>query len=76
MNVRYFEVDLSNHDGDSYSICIKATHVPTKEEVEKFLVEDMKNLGYTDVTLIVETTLEESKEFYAMENEKDFPVLN
>ena len=44
--MRYFEVDMSNHDhSDTYSMCIKATHFPTKGEVKTFLRKDMKTLG-------------------------------
>lgn len=75
-DVRYFEVDMSNKNEEGcYSICIKATHKPTKREVKKFLAEDMKNLGYTKIDTIIETTLEEAKNFYAMENEENFPIL-
>lgn len=73
-NIRYFEIDMSNKN-DSYSICIKATHKPTKEEVKEFLKEDMKSMGYTEVDTIIETTLEEARNFYDMENENNFPVL-
>ena len=42
-DVRYFEVDMRNKEGkDCYSMCIKATHEPTKIELKKFLAEDMK----------------------------------
>ena len=75
-DVRYFEVDMINREGnDCYSMCIKADHEPTKREVKKFLAKDMKNLGYTKIDTIVETTLEEAKNFYDMENEENFPVL-
>lgn len=73
--MRYFEIDMSNSEGDTYSMCIKATHTPTKEETKSFLKKDMENFGYTDIDCIVETTLEEARIFYDMENEKDFPVL-
>lgn len=72
---RFFEVDMSNQDTDTYSICIIATHEPTAEEVKKFLAEDMKSMGYTRVDTIRETTLEEAKNFYDMENYEKFPVL-
>ena len=64
--MRYFEIDMSNSEGDTYSMCIKATHTPTK---------DMENFGYTKIDTIVETSLEEARNFYDMENEKEFPVL-
>ena len=74
--VRYFEVDMSNKEEKGcYSMCIKATHKPTKQEVKKFLAEDMRNLGYTKIDTIIETTLKEAKNFYDMENEENFPVL-
>ena len=74
--MRYFEVDMSNHDhSDTYSMCIKATHFPTKREVKTFLRKDMENFGYTKIDRIVETTLEEARDSYYMENEKNFPVL-
>ena len=73
-NIRYFEIDMSN-ENDSYSMCIKATHKPTKEEVKNFLKKDMEDMGYTKINTIVETTLEEAKNFYDMENEASFPVL-
>ena len=72
--MRYFEIDMSN-ENDSYSMCIKATHEPTKEEVKAFLKEDMESLGYTKIDTVIETTLEEAKNFYDMENEANFPVL-
>lgn len=72
--MRYFEIDMSN-ENDSYSMCIKATHKPTKEEVKAFLKEDMESLGYTKIDTVIETTLEEAKNFYDMENEANFPVL-
>ena len=72
--MRYFEVDMSN-ESDSYSMCIKATYEPTKEEVKAFLKEDMKSLGYTQIDTIIETTLEEAKKYYDMGNEQNFPVL-
>ena len=75
-DIRYFEVDMSNEkESDCYSMCIKATHKPTKEEVKEFLKEDMKSLGYTEIDCVIETTLEESRNFYDMENEKNFPIL-
>ena len=75
-NVRYFEIDMRNEEGnDCYSMCIKATHEPTKREVKKFLADDMKNLGYAKIDTIIETTLEEAMNFYDMENEENFPVL-
>ena len=75
-DIRYFEVDMSNaKEKGCYSMCIKATHKPTKREAKKFLAKDMKNLGYTNIDTIVETTLEEAKNFYAMENEENFPIL-
>ena len=73
--MRYFEIDMSNSEGDTYSMCIKATHTPTKEEVKIFLRKDMENFGYTKIDTIVETYLEEARNFYDMENEKEFPVL-
>ena len=73
-NIRYFEIDMSN-ENDSYSMCIKATHKPTKEEIKDFLKKDMEDMGYTEIDIIVETTLEEAKNFYDMENEVSFPVL-
>lgn len=42
---------------------------------EKFLKDDMKKFGYTDIDLIVETTLEEARVNYDMENEQHFPIL-
>ena len=75
-DVRYFEVDMRNKDGnDCYSMCIKATHKPTKQEVKKFLAKDMKNLGYSKIDTIIETTLEEARNFYDMETEENFPIL-
>lgn len=74
-NIKYFEVDMSN-ENDNYSMCIKATHIPTKSEVENFLKDDMKKMGYTKVDFIIETTLEEAKNSYDMEDEKNFPILN
>lgn len=75
-NVKYFEVDMSNSkEKGCYSICIKATHKPTKREAKKFLAKDMKNLGYTTIDRIVETTLEEARFSYDMENEENFPIL-
>ena len=75
-NIRYFEIDMSNeNEKGCYSMCIKATHKPTKREVKKFLANDMKTMGYTKIDNIIETTLEEAKNFYDMENEKNFPVL-
>ena len=74
--MRYFEIDMSNkREEGCYSMCIKATHEPTKEEVMNFLARDMKELGYTEIDAIIETTLEEAKNFYDMENEENFPVL-
>ena len=74
--MRYFEVDMSNgNNEDCYSMCIKATHHPTKSEVALFLSDDMKNMGYTKIDTIIETTLEDAKQFYDMENEANFPVL-
>ena len=74
--VRYFEVDMINREGnDCYSMCIKADHEPTKREVKKFLAKDMEKLDYTEIAAIMETTLEEAKNFYDMENEENFPVL-
>ena len=75
-DIKYCEVDMSNPEGDVYSMCIKATHIPTKEEVKQFLAEDMRNFGCTDIDLIVETTLEEAKNFYDMTDEQHFPVLS
>lgn len=72
--MRYFEIDMSN-ENDSYSMCIKATHEPTKEEVKEFLKTDMESIGCTTIDCIVETTLEEARNFYDMENEENFPVL-
>lgn len=59
--MRYFEIDMSNSEGDTYSMCIKATHTPTKEEVKIFLRKDMENFGYTKIDTIVETSLEEAR---------------
>lgn len=74
--MRYFEIDMSNkNESGCYSMCIKATHEPTKEEVKEFLKEDMESLGYTEIDCIIETTLEEAKNFYDMENEENFPIL-
>lgn len=72
--MRYFEIDMSN-ENDNYSMCIKATHEPTKEEAKEFLKADMEEMGYTTIDCIVETTLEEARNFYDMENEEKFPVL-
>lgn len=75
-DVRYFEVDMRNKEGkDCYSMCIKATHEPTKEEVKEFLKSDMEEMGYTNIDCIIETTLEEARNFYDMENEENFSVL-
>lgn len=73
--IRYFEIDMSSKENGEYSICIKATHTPTKEEAKKFLKDDMNKFGYTDIDLIVETTLEEARINYDMENEQKFPIL-
>lgn len=74
--MKYFEIDMSNEREEGcYSMCIKAMHEPTKEEVKEFLAEDMKELGYTEIDAIIETTLEDAKNFYDMENEENFPVL-
>ena len=56
-------------------MCIKATHKPTKREAKKFLAGDMKKMGYTRIDAIIETTLEEARDCYDMENEANFPVL-
>ena len=36
---------------------------------------DMKNLGYSKIDTIIETTLEEARNFYDMETEENFPIL-
>lgn len=74
-DIKYFEVDMSNaKEKGCYSMCIKAIHKPTKREAKKFLADDMK-MGYTRIDAIIETTLEDAKDMYDMENETNFPVL-
>ena len=76
--MRYFEVDMdstTNKNAGTYSICIKGTRKPTKEEVKEFLKTDMDSLGYDTVSFINETTLEEAKNFYDMDNETKFPIF-
>lgn len=76
--IKYYEVELksSKRPKDIYSICIKAEIEPKKEEVEKFLNIDMKNMDYDIIGDINEISLEEAKPFYDMENERNFPVLS
>lgn len=75
--MKYFEIDLGKRGScDEYSICIRGLRKPTKKEAKKFLEKDMKNLGYDIVKFVCETTLEEAKDFYYMENESDFPIFH
>lgn len=72
--MKYYEVLFA----DSYGICIKSEiENPTRERVAKFLKSDMEKFHYKllDIVSIDEISLEESKNFYDMENEKNFPVL-
>ena len=72
--MKYYEVLFK----DSYGICIKSeVGNPTREQVAEFLRLDMEKFNYKlqDIESIDEISLDEAKNFYDMENEKDFPVL-
>lgn len=86
MKTNYYEVEFAHsedmgeeehiiHVPDRYSICIKATHYPTKEEVKEFCKEDMQKLGYDFVCDILQIDYEEAHNFFDMENEENFPIL-
>lgn len=72
--MKYYEVLFK----DSYGICIKSeVENPTREQAAEFLRLDMERFNYKlqDIESIDEISLDEVKNFYDMENEKDFPVL-
>lgn len=63
---------------DEYGICIKSMiKNPNKEQVAEFLISDMEKFNYTinDIEDIAEISIDESKMFYSMKNEKNFPIL-
>jgi hypothetical protein len=76
--MRYFEVDIvstTDINAGTYSICIRGIREPSKKEAKEFLEKDMESLGYDTVSFVNETTLEEAKNFYDMENEDKFPIF-
>lgn len=77
MDIKYYEVELGNppNTDDTFPMCIKATFNPSKEDVEDFLKEDLKNLGYTSVVAIDAISHEDAKKFYDLECEDTWPIL-
>lgn len=76
--MKYFEIDMEsskNPENGTYSVCIKGIRKPTVDEVKQFCKADMENFGCDTVTGIYETTLDEARNFYDMENEMNFPVF-
>lgn len=74
--IKYYEINLINTlTHDEYAMCIKATHEPTNDELEAFLKDDMERMDYDLANCIGEIDLKEAQNFYAMENELNFPIL-
>ena len=71
MKIRYFEIMFP----DGYSMIIKAVREPGIAEAERFLSEDMKNLGYDRISYIEEWTEADARTAFDFENEKSWPVF-
>ena len=69
--IRYFELCFP----DGYSMLIKGTREPESEEAKAFIHTDMENLGYTEITEIVEWTREEAMPSFDFDNEAAWPVF-
>lgn len=69
--MNYYEIDFDNE----YGICIKGVRQPTIEEAEQFCKSDLKESNAKHVVFIRETTLEDARYFYDMENEANYPVF-
>lgn len=80
---KYYEVEFANKSelesgeftGDRCSICIIAEHYPTEKEAEIFCKEDMENMGYDTVSEVILLEDWEAHEYFDMDNEEQFPVL-
>ena len=82
MERKYYEVEFGNRpfapdteDDDTYSICIIAEHLPSIKEATEFCKEDMEKCGYKFVRSVTDISYEEAHNFFDMENEDKFPVL-
>jgi len=68
VNIRYFEIIFDNGamntDECAYSICIKADHKPTKEEVKEFCKKDMELYDAIDISDIIDLEEIEAYDFY------------
>lgn len=78
--IRYFEVDMAceaNGQEFEYSMCIKATGLPTFEEAAALLRADIEREGWAlrGVTFINETTLAQAAFFYDLTRESQWPIL-
>lgn len=71
----YYVVEFKESDESIYSIAIKASHEPTKNELLVFLETDMRNFGYDDVFDWYEVDEEEVYVGYYTENIDDWPIL-
>ena len=87
MSIKFYEIafgikaDGATEDANrglcdsEYSIAIKATHYPTFEEAEKFVSDDLKQLGYDGVYSITPLTEEELHSFFDTDNIDDWKIL-
>lgn len=71
----YYVVEFLENDGSTYSIAIKTTHHPSKDEVEEFLKKDMLFFGYAQVYNFYEVDEEEVYVGYDTDNIDNWPVL-
>lgn len=83
--LKFYEVDLwrNYYDEDGgldgiitdYSMCIKGYFQPTIKEVEYFLENDIRQLGYEGVTRITEIEEKEVYDFFDTENIDNWPIF-
>ena len=57
------------------SICIKGERIPTVEEANAFLAEDIKAWYHAHVVKVIPLTEHEARDCFNFENEADWPVF-